>query len=64
MLQAPPTNLWTNYLVRAKAKLRLKASKASNFVVDFQTLICVIHRHPFNYTGCLWTEKSNKDYGG
>ncbi len=25
---------------------------------------CVIHRHPFNYTGCLWTEKSNKDYSG
>ncbi len=27
-------------------------------------LTCVIHRHPFNYTGCLWTEKSNKDYSG
>ncbi|EGQ7895637.1 hypothetical protein J7Y46_004742 [Vibrio parahaemolyticus] len=28
------------------------------------TITCVIHRHPFNYTGCLWTEKSNKDYSG
>ncbi len=25
---------------------------------------CVIHRHPFNYTGYLWTEKSSKDYSG
>ncbi len=31
---------------------------------DSHNVKCVIHRHPFNYTGCLWTEKSNKDYCG
>ncbi|MCD6658281.1 hypothetical protein LT015_17520, partial [Vibrio cholerae] len=41
----------------------IPASEQTQEIGD-QFLKCVIHRHPFNYTGCLWTEKSNKDYSG